>query len=509
MATIREQGFILKIATGAAIGVTDESVLDPANMSSGSATLGQVPSADGAGGITWSDEIGPVPSGRQILNGTGITGGGDLSADRTLSVVQSALDPANMASAGGAAEVLTANGAGASSWAALPPSIGLPASSTDHALTRWDGTGGDTVLDSGVTLSDAGAMVFPAAGSISKPGAGVGSEAFGASAVANAVNSVALGAATVHPVSSGDSTGSIALGSGAQVGNVTPGAGCDAAVCIGQSAQVGVGSRDSLAIGKSASVGSGTLDGMCIGPDAVLGNSCQSTIVVGHAANTVNSILNSVLIGAAASIAAGGGACVIIGQSASSDNASQTGVGHNVDVRQAGATALGRNVVADGASCLALGFGSRINGANDAISVGPDAIIRSVSSGDSHGSICIGHNSEVGDSTPGAGCNAAVALGENATVNAGHSNAVAIGANASSTASNRVTFASALSVEIGQGLGVWGVTPPGSQPAKINDVTATAGASYTATEQGMLNDLKARVNSIIDVLEGAGLSSAT
>lgn len=45
----------LKIATIQPVGVISQSALDPAEMSSGSATLGQAPLADGAGGIAWGD----------------------------------------------------------------------------------------------------------------------------------------------------------------------------------------------------------------------------------------------------------------------------------------------------------------------------------------------------------------------------------------------------------------------------------------------------------------------
>lgn len=41
--------------------------------------------------------------------------------------------------------------------------------------------------------------------------------------------------------------------------------------------------------------------------------------------------------------------------------------------------------------------------------------------------------------------------------------------------------------------------------AALADITATASSTYGATEQGMLNDLKARVNSIIAALESAGI----
>jgi hypothetical protein len=968
MTTIVEGGFVLKIATGQAIGITSQSSLNPENMSSGSATLGQVPSADGVGGITWSDEIGPVPSGRQILNGTGITGGGDLSADRTLSVVESALDPANMSSgSAGAGQLATASGGGAVSWADPPASINLPVSSTDHALTRWNGTGGDTIQDSNVTLSDAGAMVFPSAGSISKPGTGGNSEAFGASAVASATfatalgrsansgssyalsagyqasasgdnavalgrqatntgssgvtigatstndgaNSVAIGAAVnidtnancvaiglqseasdgstgtgmvavgnvakcgaqdsvavgrasqvytpgtgdntgsiaigavarvgaaaaagcnasiaigenssigagaadsiaigpaasasaasavvvgegssaagvastvlgrnsssdatstfgvvvgatsslagnngvvvggsatasgqnhvavgqgtsiastsscvavgynvvipaaasgataigatavadaadavvigkaakVHDPSSGDSTGSVAIGTGSEVGNATPGAGCNASIAIGENSSIGAGAADSIAIGPAASASGGSVDctiigpgasvtgafdrctvaghdataagndtlslgnaanasalratavggateareiqsvvvgygakvydvstgdssqavaigfetkvatasgtgadaatvvgssstvrdgasnatllgyftssygantvvigqtalinsagsgdntgaiaigsgvdigtfgtagcqaSICIGEDSVISPGATNAVVAGPAATAGAAAINAVAIGNTASVAASSTSAVAIGNTASANGfegvsigsgcattgSRIVGIGGSVVANADNSTAVGHNAESSGDGSAAYGRNSLATQLNS-VAVGSNSKVYSVSSGDSFGSVAIGSGAVVGNSTPGGGCNAAVAIGEGATVNVGHTDAVAIGAAASSTAASRVTFASTLEVEIGQGLAVWGATPPGSQPAKINDVTATAGASYTATEQGMLNDLKARLNSIIDVLEGAGLSSAT
>lgn len=39
----------------------------------------------------------------------------------------------------------------------------------------------------------------------------------------------------------------------------------------------------------------------------------------------------------------------------------------------------------------------------------------------------------------------------------------------------------------------------------IADVTGTAGGTYTATEQTMINDLKARVNALLAVIKAAGL----
>lgn len=51
-----------------------------------------------------------------------------------------------------------------------------------------------------------------------------------------------------------------------------------------------------------------------------------------------------------------------------------------------------------------------------------------------------------------------------------------------------------------QGLGIWGVSPPGSQPTKIND---PAGGSTIDAEA------RTAINAIIDVLEGMGASSST
>jgi hypothetical protein len=39
----------------------------------------------------------------------------------------------------------------------------------------------------------------------------------------------------------------------------------------------------------------------------------------------------------------------------------------------------------------------------------------------------------------------------------------------------------------------------------INSITDTAGATYTSTEQGMINDLKDNVNEIIVALQNLGL----
>ena len=369
MTTIRESGFVLKIATGQAIGVTNEADLNPANQSSGSALLGEVLTADGSGGASWSaesglgDVTGPAggvsdgdvcvfsgATGKVIKRPTGAV---DFAGQQASNLDQSNLTPASMSS--GAAtlgQLLTAGGGGATSWQDPPASINLPGSSTDDALVRWDGVSGDTVADSGVTLSDAGAMVFPSAGSISKPSTGASSEAFGSGALAQAASSL----------------------------------------CVGRSSFATTAGLNSAAIGNPATV--------------------------------------------------------------SAENA----------------VAVGNTVVASGARATSVGFGSFCGG--------PDGV-------------ALGYNASINGAATGA-----IAVGSGATVVSGHTNSIAIGASAATTAANRVTFASALEVEIGQGLGVWGATPPASQPLKIND--PAGGATVDA-------ESRSAINAILDVLEGAGL----
>lgn len=161
---ISSESQTLRVASATPIGVIDEQQLDPANMSSGSATVDQIIVADGAGGIDWADQTtgdvegpgssndnrvvvfsgttgkqvkepssavtfggqgiidvgavaGHVPDTRQIIDGVGITGGGDLSADRTLTVDQAALDPANMDSGSVVSgQVPLADGGGGIAW---------------------------------------------------------------------------------------------------------------------------------------------------------------------------------------------------------------------------------------------------------------------------------------------------------------------------------------------------------------------------------------------------------
>lgn len=685
MTTIRESGFILKIATGAAIGVTNPDSLDPADMSSGAASAGKVLTADGAGGIDWSaesglgDVTGPAggvadsdiavfngATGKVIKKPDGAVGfGGQQAAN----LDQSNLTPAAMSSgAATVGQLLTAGGGGATSWATRAPSINTPPSSTDHALARWNGTGGDTVQDSNVTLSDTDAMVFPAGGSISKPGAGAGSEVFGAgstadagsiggtvvgpsSSLTNSIGGTAIGGAaqvdvdqgtalgfnaavgtgcaaatalgynaTVHQTGSGDSAGAVAVGSGATVGALS-GAGCQSAVCVGENTNAATGAVNAVCVGAGANstatrgiavgqtatvtaleavaVGSNCQangsQSVCIGPsstiaeyncvaigfgidtpsgsfystgvgsnckpyaqracafgygsavypvisgdstgalaignesrvgDSTPGAGCDAAIAIGQGSSVAPGATNSVAIGPGAEceapscVAFGYLAdtkthqlCTAVGTGAICNGNSGSAVGYTANAGGLG-VAVGHQAAATGTSyAVSVGAASdatqdqstAIGGLSQAqtlysVAVGGNAKVYAVSSGNSTGAIAIGRGSAVGNATPGAGCDAAICIGQGASVGVGHQNAVVIGQGGASTASNRVTFASTLEVEVGQGLAVWGVTPPGSQPAKIND--PTGGATVDA-------EARSAIQSIIDALEGAGLTSST
>lgn len=535
---IIEPEVTIKIAFAQPIGVIDEALLDPANMSSGAATAGQIPTADGVGGIAWADDVGPVPVSRQILNGTGITGGGDLSADRTLAVDQSALDPSNMSSgAASSGQLLTAGGGGATSWADAPESVGVPASSTDNALTRWDGAGGNALQNSNVTLSDGDAMVFPAAGSISKPGAGANSEAFGSGAETNQASATAIGpGAKVHNVSTGVSAGAIAIGSGSEIGNTTPGAGCGASIAIGNNAiinagvvtAVGIGpgatihdfsSQDNtgaIAIGKGAAIGSstpgiGSHGAIAIGMDTTIGWDAGYSIAIGEN-NTVNDgsyhcvvigynlstsgKYRSVLIGAQVSVTGNFATAIGFGSSAAQQS---TAYGSEADATGNYSTAVGQNSKTAGQYSVSVGAYAEAR-QQHSVTLGHTARVYTASGGTNDYAIAIGRDATIGTSTPGAASRGAIAIGGLSSILNGHTWSIALGHSAVSTAANRCTIGTIggsydLELQTGKGFAAFGATPPSSQPAKISDATDLASA-ITA------------VNAVIDVLEGAGLSSS-
>lgn len=100
-----------------------------------------------------------------------------------------------------------------------------------------------------------------------------------------------------------------------------------------------------------------------------------------------------------------------------------------------------------------------------------------------------------------AGKTEGVAVGYASVV--GHAYGVSIGARAVTTADNRCTIGTIggswdKELQIGLGFAAWGGTPPSVQPSKISD---PSGGTTIDTEA------RTAINAIIDVLEGAGLST--
>jgi len=122
-------------------------------------------------GSTGADPVfATLTSSDSLLTLTGGAGTLDLVSNQAVSASSTLTDYAvvcgdggtrgtqSIAGVGTSGQVLTSNGAGA-----LPtfqaPAVDGPGSSTDNALARWSGTGGDTLQDSTVTVTDNGEMV--------------------------------------------------------------------------------------------------------------------------------------------------------------------------------------------------------------------------------------------------------------------------------------------------------------------------------------------------------------
>lgn len=73
-------------------------------------------------------------------------------------VVGSGTSPLSVTAAGSSGQVLTANGGG-SDPTFQAPAVDGPGSSTANALARWNGTGGDTLRNSTVIVSNNGEMI--------------------------------------------------------------------------------------------------------------------------------------------------------------------------------------------------------------------------------------------------------------------------------------------------------------------------------------------------------------
>jgi len=118
----------------------------------GAGAAGRYPVADAVGSVSWAALVAAAPT-ITITGATSLTGGGDLTANRTLSLVGDVAAPGNSFYYG-------TNATGVKGFYTLPTGnlgdVVGPASSTDNALARFDGATGKLIQNSTAILDDTG-----------------------------------------------------------------------------------------------------------------------------------------------------------------------------------------------------------------------------------------------------------------------------------------------------------------------------------------------------------------
>lgn len=112
-----------------------------------------------------------------LTAGTGLTGGGDLSANRTFSLANTSVSAGNYVFA---AITVDAQGRITAAASGSPGDVVGPAAATDNAIARYDGTSGKLIQDSLVTIADT-------TGNIATPGQITLGDGFGGSPGAGVV----------------------------------------------------------------------------------------------------------------------------------------------------------------------------------------------------------------------------------------------------------------------------------------------------------------------------------
>lgn len=200
---------------------TEYRGVDSANLQDTVVDIGDISlNASNASGMRHAN--GGVVNGRvqNILKSNVIFTGtsGIIGGSYSLSVVEIDADTAWSISFGSTLNLLISKVTGAQSGTGtqnvtiagqVPPGlVSGPVASTDWALAAWDGTDGDTLQNSAITLQVAGQwMKWPANGRIDAPNGGfAGSQAFGPGAAVGDTNCTAVGEGAVAGVADGECT---------------------------------------------------------------------------------------------------------------------------------------------------------------------------------------------------------------------------------------------------------------------------------------------------------------
>ena len=121
----------------------------------GAGTAGRQVTADAAGAVSWTPPAASVAPTLTISGTLSITGGGDLSANRTMSLVNDSAAPGNGFYYG-------TNSTGVKGFYALPAGAGAtgdvvgPASAVDNGIARFDATTGKLIQGSTGIIDDTG-----------------------------------------------------------------------------------------------------------------------------------------------------------------------------------------------------------------------------------------------------------------------------------------------------------------------------------------------------------------
>jgi hypothetical protein len=309
-------------------------------------------------------------------------------------------------------------------WSDLGGGIAGPISSTDNALVRWDGEGGETLQNSNIIVDDTGNMTVSGYHRFTElvtPPTGADG-GFGKLYVKSSDSSL------YFLDSSGSETDLLA---GGVPEPFTPST--DPWQVLGRISSPDTGT-DSERFGKLSLAGG--LRATALGYSSRADG--DDSISIGNSYVYVDS---AIAIGDGATC--GGQTSVVIGPNASTTWWNAVSIGSAASVAY-------YDCVAVGASAYAGGSGN-------------------------YGAVGIGTSAR-------ATRRYSVAIGY--SCNANHEGAVVIGYLANSTANNRCNIgaasgARAKSLQIGLGFGAWGVVPPGTQPSKVSDPTDLPSALTT------------------------------